>query len=162
MPSRVFSEHEAALFPADIFRQHDLVRGPLFYEAILMDSGLVGEGIFPHHGLVDLYLKTGELSYQLACRHELTAIDTCLGQSERLAPGFQGHHDLLKRGVARSLSQAIYVSSTCLAPPLIAASVLAVASPRSSWQWALKTISSAPSTFSRMYRNISACSSGTE
>lgn len=54
----------------------------------------------------------------------------------------------------------LMVHSTCPTPASTAASELATASPRSSWQCALQITRSAPGTRSRTARNIAAYSSG--
>ena len=52
------------------------------------------------------------------------------------------------------------VHSTWRAPAAIAASEFATASPRSSWQWALRVTRSAPGTRASTSRNIAPYSSG--
>ena len=52
------------------------------------------------------------------------------------------------------------VHSTCRAPPRTAARLFATASPRSSWQWVLKTTRWAPPTRSRIARKNASISSG--
>ena len=54
----------------------------------------------------------------------------------------------------------LIVHSICRAPASTAASELAVAMPRSLWQWVAKTISSAPGTRSSSMRIRSALSRG--
>ncbi len=56
----------------------------------------------------------------------------------------------------------LIVHSTWRAPPLTAASVLATARPRSSWQWALKMAWPAFGTRVRIVRKNSPISSGVE
>jgi hypothetical protein len=52
------------------------------------------------------------------------------------------------------------VTSACRAPAMIPASVLAVASPRSSWQWVEKMTSRPPGVFSIRYAIVSPYMSG--
>ena len=54
VPPAVLAQDQPALRNADRFGVHDLVRGALFQDAVLVDARLVGEGIASHNRLVGL------------------------------------------------------------------------------------------------------------
>ncbi len=78
--------------------------------------------------------------------------------------------DRTRRAMTSSSSDAfpalspmpLIVHSICRAPPSMAASELATAIPRSSWQWAERTASFPSGSFAATARNIARISSGTE
>mmetsp|Transcript_18112 Transcript_18112/g.51845 ORF Transcript_18112/g.51845 Transcript_18112/m.51845 type:complete len:449 (+) Transcript_18112:778-2124(+) len=95
----------------DGLRRHDLVRRLVLDHAVLMDSGLVLEGVGPHDGLVGLALHPGVLGHHLGRGRDVDGIDAAVqlpGVAE-LLPSLEGegHDDLLERGVAGPLADAV-------------------------------------------------------
>ena len=58
--ARVLAEDERRLRHADFLRPHDLVGATVLQHAVLMDAGLVREGVAPDDGLVCLHVLAGE------------------------------------------------------------------------------------------------------
>ena len=56
----VLSENDRVRLQADLARVHDLVGGALLEHAVLVDAGLVGEGVSADDGLVRLHRISGE------------------------------------------------------------------------------------------------------
>src|SRR4051794_41191332 len=75
MPAAVLAEHQAALGHAHALRLDDLVGGPLLEEAVLMDAGLVREGVLAHDRLVRLDADPDDLGQQLAARVKQLGLD---------------------------------------------------------------------------------------
>ena len=71
-----------------------------------MDTRFVGEGVLPHDGLVSRHLDAGDVGDEAAGRHQLLGRDP-RGALVIVAPGAEGHHDLLQRAVARPLTQTV-------------------------------------------------------
>jgi len=61
---RMLAHHHAILGPAHILGPHDLVGLTTLEHAILMDAGFMGKGVSPHHRLVWLYRKAGNVGNQ--------------------------------------------------------------------------------------------------
>src|SRR4030095_15443131 len=51
VPARVLAKYEAITVHADSFRNHDLVGQPVLDDAVLVDAGLVSEGVRTDDGL---------------------------------------------------------------------------------------------------------------
>jgi len=66
----------------------------------------VGEGVPPHHRLVGLRPEAGEGGQQLAGPHQLVGVHPGL-EAEVVLSYSQGHHQLLERGVAGALADAV-------------------------------------------------------
>ena len=60
-PAAVFAEHQVGLREADVLRPHDFVRRALLEHAVLVDAGLVGEGVAADDRLVPLHLHAGDV-----------------------------------------------------------------------------------------------------
>src|SRR5450631_3438791 len=102
----VLTEHQAALGNAHALRLDDLVGGPLLEEAVLMDAGLVREGVGADDRLVRLDAYADDLGEQLARRKELLRLDA-RRVGEPVGAGLQDHDDLLERAVASPLADAV-------------------------------------------------------
>ena len=66
----------------------------------------MGKGIGPHHGLVGLHRKTRGLAHHAAGGQDVSGIDGAI-QAKVVAPGFDGHHHLFQRAIARPLAQTV-------------------------------------------------------
>ena len=55
---------------ADVLGVHDFVGRALFEHAVLMDAGLVGEGVLADDRLVPLHLDAGDVGHQPAGGHQ--------------------------------------------------------------------------------------------
>jgi hypothetical protein len=74
--------------------------------AVLVDAGLVGEGVGAHDGLAGRDGHAGDVGEQLAALVDLPGVDARLGVVE-IPAGPHGHDDLLQAGVARPLADAV-------------------------------------------------------
>src|SRR4051812_33195509 len=106
MATAVLSEDQPALGDTHGLGIDDLVRGPLLEEAVLVDAGLVREGVAADDRLVRLHGHADDLGQQLARRIELRGLDAGL-VPEGVAPRLQNHDDLLERAVAGALADAV-------------------------------------------------------
>ena len=106
MPAGVLTEHDRVRLEPDRGRIHDLVGLALLQHAVLVDAGLVREGVAPDDRLVRLHLVAGEPRHEPAGPGDLARIDS-RRQTERGVAGVQQHHDLLERRVARALAEAV-------------------------------------------------------
>ena len=109
-PERVatgeLAQHQPVGAPAHVLRAHDLVGLAVLEHAILMDAGLVREGVGAHDRLVRLHGETGDPRDQLRRRHDVRRIDASDAGKDVLA-GLDRHHDLFERSVPRALSQPV-------------------------------------------------------
>ena len=71
---------------------------------MLVDAGLVSEGVLTDDGLVGLYGDAGVPRDHLARTHDLLRVDIAVHR-EVLRPSAQRHHHLLEGGVACALAQ---------------------------------------------------------
>ena len=94
----VLAQHHAVRGPADILGAHDFVGLAFLDDTVLMDAGLVREGIGADDGLVRLHRKTGDARNQARGRHDLGGVDARVA-TEKIATRTHRHHDLLERGV---------------------------------------------------------------
>ena len=62
----MLAQHQLRLRQADVLGVHDLVGGALLEHAVLVDAGLVGEGVLADDGLVALHLHAGDVRHQPA------------------------------------------------------------------------------------------------
>ena len=92
--------------PAHILGAHDLVSVTCFEHAVLMDTGGVRKGIGSHHSFVGLHHKARGLAHHAAGGQDVSGIDAAI-QAKVVAPGFDGHHHLFQRAIARPLTQSI-------------------------------------------------------
>ncbi len=102
----MLAEHEIGLGEADVLGPHDLVGPRLLEHAVLVDAGLVGEGVAADDRLVALHLNAGDRRDQPAGGHEPWAVDPRVGVVVIL-PDAQGHDDLFERAIARPLADAV-------------------------------------------------------
>ena len=71
----VLAQHDLALAGADRRWVHDLVGGALGQHAVLVDAGLVGEGVAADDRLVVLHRVAGEAAHQAAGAGQLLGAD---------------------------------------------------------------------------------------
>ena len=71
----MFAQHQLGLLQTDVFRTHDLVGLMMFEHAVLMDAGLVGEGVLADDRLVALHLDAGDVRHQPAHRTQAARVD---------------------------------------------------------------------------------------
>jgi hypothetical protein len=74
---------------------------------VLVDARLVGEGVAPHHGLVELHRVAGEAAHHPAGPRQFGDLDADLDVRVLLLPGADRHDDLLHGGVAGPLPDAV-------------------------------------------------------
>src|SRR5690606_2163154 len=79
----------------DVGSAHDLVRIAPLEHAVLMDAGLVREGVAPDDGLVGRHWKTGCERYHPARLGEMPGFDGRV-RPELIGANAQRHHDLLE------------------------------------------------------------------
>ena len=91
---------------AHIGRVDDLVGVAGLEHAVLVDARAVGEGVGAHDGLVGLHVDAGDGAHELARARELGRHDVGVGVELGLVHA-DGHDDLLERGVAGALAQAV-------------------------------------------------------
>ena len=116
----VLAQHQAVLRPADAFRGHDLVGGGILQHAVLMDAGLVREGVAADDRLVRLHVEAGDGGEQLrhaqqvawsgcgccsgiaSCRVRIAiTISSRLGIAGALADAVDGGFHLARAGADR-------------------------------------------------------------
>mmetsp|Transcript_42823 Transcript_42823/g.79313 ORF Transcript_42823/g.79313 Transcript_42823/m.79313 type:complete len:652 (+) Transcript_42823:184-2139(+) len=120
VPSRVLPQHDAraalrvSSHESDGLGSHDLVRFLVLDHAVLMDAGLVLEGVHSHDGLVGLTLHARVLGHELGGRGDVHGVDRRPKLARPLTPPElrpslqrQTHHHLLQARVARPLSDAV-------------------------------------------------------
>mmetsp|Transcript_11203 Transcript_11203/g.28731 ORF Transcript_11203/g.28731 Transcript_11203/m.28731 type:complete len:415 (+) Transcript_11203:471-1715(+) len=93
---------------ADRLRRHDLVRLAVLQHAILVDARLVREGVGAHDRLVRLHRHSAVVRHHAADGRDVHRVDA-RPQPAHLALPLEGdgHDDLLQRGVARALADAV-------------------------------------------------------
>ena len=115
--ARVLAQNELVVLQSNRLGVHDLVRAAVLQHAVLMDAGLVGEGVLAHDCLVRLYGVAAQARNQAAGTGDLCRLDTRLEAVEGVA-GAQRHHDLLERRVASTLADTVDrdldLTRTCL------------------------------------------------
>ena len=103
----VLAEHDRVrVVEADRGRGHDLVGRALLEHAVLVDAGLVLEGVAAHDRLVGLHAVAGQARDEPAGAGDLARVDAGREADVGLARA-QQHHDLLERRVARALAEAV-------------------------------------------------------
>ena len=149
--ARVLAEDQPALGHADGLGRHDLVGAPLLQHPVLVDARLVREGVFADDRLVGLHGDAGERADEPARAVDVLRDDAAY----RLCSGRCGRRSAMTISSREALParspRPLIVHSTCAAPAVTAASELATARPRSSWQWTLMTAFSIPGVFSFRY-----------
>ena len=103
----VLAEHDRVRrVQADRLGRHDLVGRALLEHAVLVDAGLVLEGVAAHDRLVGLHAVAGQARDQAAGAGDLARVDAGREADVGLARA-QEHHDLLERRVAGALADAV-------------------------------------------------------
>jgi hypothetical protein len=105
-PARVLAHHEHARVAADRLGRHDLVGLEVLDDAVLVDAGLVGEGVLADHRLVRRHRRAGHHADHARGAVELARGDLGVVPPHVLA-GLERHHHLLERGVAGPLADAV-------------------------------------------------------
>ena len=103
----MLAQHHAVGGQAHVFGTHDLVGLAMLEHAVLMNAGLVGEGIGADDGLVGLHRKAGNARHQPRAVHDPGGVEVIHGAGKNVAPGFHRHHHFLQRGIAGPLAQTI-------------------------------------------------------
>ena len=104
--ARMLAEHELGAGGAHRFRPHDFVGERVLQHAVLMDAGLVSEGVCADDRLVGGHADADGGRQRLAGRHQPRRHDPRV-EGQGLAPHVQRHHDFLERGVAGPLADAV-------------------------------------------------------
>ena len=73
---------------------------------VLMNAGLVGEGIGTDHRLVRLHRIAGNLRNQLRRWHDLRRVDACF-ELEDIRTRPDSHDDFFERRIAGPLAEAV-------------------------------------------------------
>ncbi len=102
----MFAEHDVGGRDADGLGRHDLVGERVGHHAVLVDAGLVREGVGADDGLVGRAAEADELGEHLTGREELVHLDIA-GVGELVAPDHEGGGDLFEGCVAGALADAV-------------------------------------------------------
>ena len=129
----VLAKDHSILRNAHLGGIHNLVGEGIGQDAVLMDAGLMSEGVGANNGLAGRDSHAGDGAQELAGTVNLLGIDAGIRVIEG-SPGPEVHNDLLQAGVPG---------------PLADAREFATAIPRSLWQWVEISTFSMPSTCSR-------------
>ena len=103
----VLPQHQFTLHQSYALGVHDLVGERVGEHSVLMDTGLMREGITPDHGLVGLDVVPGEAAHHATGACDLSGLDPRPQPAEVLCPGAQDHGHLFERGVTRALADAV-------------------------------------------------------
>ena len=88
MAAGVLAEHQGRARDADHLGPDDLVGEPVLQHAVLVDAGLVGEGVAADDRLVGLGKDAGQVGEQLAGAVDLPRLHVAAGsRARRRAPG---------------------------------------------------------------------------
>ena len=104
--ARVLAEHERRAGHAHVLGPHDLVGAAVLQHPVLVDAGLVREGVAADDGLVGLHGLAGHLRQQLAAAVEAGGDDARV-EAGAVGPHTGHHHELLEGGVAGALADAV-------------------------------------------------------
>src|SRR5438876_1009061 len=102
----VLAEDQAVRVEPDRLGLHDLVIEAVLQDPVLVDAGLVREGVVADDRLVDRDRDAGDLREEATGRVDLLGDDAGV-DAEPLAPGVNRHHDLLHGGVPGALADAV-------------------------------------------------------
>ena len=102
----VLAENQVRAGDADQGRGHDFVAERVGQHAVLMDAGLVGEGVVADDGLVGRGLEGDELAEHLAGGIELVELDAG-GDAVAVAADVECGGDLFQGGVAGAFADAV-------------------------------------------------------
>ena len=94
----VLAHHQHGGLAAHQFGVHDLVGFAGLDHAVLVNAGLVREGVVAHDGLVGLHRHPAEAADQAAGAVNFAAANAGL-EGVVVAAGVEGHHDLFQAGV---------------------------------------------------------------
>ena len=103
----MLSEHEIVDMYADRLRCHYLVGLLVGKHAVLVYARLMREGIFADYRLVERSRLTDYVVDGLASTVDLRGVDACSEARHVLSCAYR-HYDLFERGIACSLSKAVY------------------------------------------------------
>ncbi len=103
----VLAEHQFRLGDADILGMHDLVGLAMLEHAVLVDAGLVREGVVADDCLVALHLLAGDRLQQARGRIQLAGVNAG-GEAVTLLTRAQHHDQFFERGVAGALANAVH------------------------------------------------------
>ena len=106
MLAGVLAQDHGVLGDAHIGGFHDLVGLGIGDDAVLMDAGLMGEGVGTHDGLGGRDGHAGDVAEELAGAVDLPGIDAGLRVVE-VPAGINCHGQLFQAGVARPLADAV-------------------------------------------------------
>src|SRR5215212_1288802 len=102
----MLAEHDLVRLEPDVAGVHDLVGRALLQDTILVNPGLVCEGVSPHNCLVRLDAITGEAGDHSAGPRKLTRVHLRV-EAMNVAACPKQHHDLLERAISGPLSDPI-------------------------------------------------------
>mmetsp|Transcript_12663 Transcript_12663/g.30559 ORF Transcript_12663/g.30559 Transcript_12663/m.30559 type:complete len:514 (+) Transcript_12663:268-1809(+) len=110
-PAVLAHHHPDVAVPAEVpdgLRRDDLVRQLVLQHAVLVDAGLVREGVGPHDGLVRLHRHAAVLAHHLGARVDVHRVDGSVRAEDLLLPAHEdGHAHLLQARVAGALPDAV-------------------------------------------------------
>ena len=106
VPPGVLAQHQAGTGDPHFFGADDLVGESVLQHAVLVDSRLVGERVPPHDRLVWLGEHADHVRQELAGPEQLLRIHAAV-EPHRVRPNAPRDHDLLERGVAGPLPDAV-------------------------------------------------------
>ncbi len=107
MAARELAQDQLAFTQPDHLRPHDLVGLVVLQDPVLVDAGLMREGIVPDDRLVGLDHDAGQRAHQTGDLGDLRRVHARLRLVE-VPADLQRHHDLFQRGVARALPDAVH------------------------------------------------------
>ena len=102
----MLAHHQRGRLHPDVLGPHDLVGLGVLEHAVLVDAGLVGEGVLADDRLVVLDREGGDRRHQLRGAHQERRVDVGV-EGQHVGAGPDRHHDLLERGVAGALAEAV-------------------------------------------------------
>ena len=106
VPAAVLAEHQMAARQADVLGTQDLVGRVVLEHAVLVDAGLVREGVLTHHRLVARDRHAGDAGNEPRGGVEAAGVDGGADVEERGAR-LQRHHHFLQRTVAGALADPV-------------------------------------------------------
>jgi hypothetical protein len=129
----VLAHHQRGLLHADGLRRHDLVGLGVLEHAVLVDAGLVGEGVAADDRLVELHRE--RVAAETSFEARVSMVVSILVQNGNTSlRTLHRHHDLFERGVAGPLADAVDGAFDLPRAAVHAGSEFATAMPRSLWQ----------------------------
>ena len=102
----MFAQHQGGLRKPDGLWSHDFVSLLVLEHSVLVDAGLVREGVRADHGFVRLHHYSGVFTHHAAAARDLSGVDTVFKIEDGPA-SVQCHHHFLQRGVAGALADAV-------------------------------------------------------